>query len=188
MSTALLTRAVVAVFVLISASQSLHGQSAANDAIPVDQHFVCNAGYAHLTCHRQVQKLGRQLTRFRQTLPHDWTWIIVRSRDWHDLLLARHLNPQSPAFTVLERHQTFLSETLFESDAQSRAELLRTFNVPLDQILYVAVTHELGHAYCGESHEGKAERFAEHLRSRGSADCSPTRAVSDTIATLPTWR
>ena len=188
MSTALLTRAVIGFFVLLSTSQWLQGQSAVSDVAQEDQHFVCNTGYTHSACHRQVEQLTRQLSRFRQTLPHGWTWIIVRSRDWHDTLLRLHLDPQSPAFTVLERRQTFLSETLFEPDAQSRADLLRTFKVPLDQILYVAVTHELGHAYCGESHEGKAERFAEHLRTRGSADCSSTRAASDTIATVPGWR
>lgn len=44
--------------------------------------------------------------------------------------------------------------------------------VPFDQFLDLAVTHELGHAMCGESDEIKAERFGRELRQGKMAVCS----------------
>jgi hypothetical protein len=38
-------------------------------------------------------------------------------------------------------------------------ELMTKWNIPFDKFLDFAVTHELGHAFCQESDEIKAERF-----------------------------
>jgi hypothetical protein len=179
-----LTRTAIVVLVLFLATQYLQSQSAVtpiNSGIPEGQHFVCNAGYAHLACCHQTRRLAQQLTRYRRAVPPGWTWVLVRSRDWRDILLRLRLDSESPTFTVLERHQTFLSEALFEPDGESGAELLKTFRVPLDQLLDVAITHELGHAYCEESQEGKAERFAEQLRTGGAASCSPQHVPAGRI-------
>jgi hypothetical protein len=184
---------VMAVFLLISTTEKLCGQPAAvaaTSGVIADQHFVCNTGYARSACHAQVQHLALELSTYGDVLPRDWTWVLVRSRDWQTILLGLRLDPQIPAFTVLEQRRTFLSEALFEPDAYSGAELLRTFRVPLDQILDVAITHELGHAYCGDTREGEVERFAEQLRTSGAAHCSPPRGTParDRISTLPSPR
>jgi len=155
-----------------------------------DQHFVCNAGYTLTACHAQIQRLATHLANYRQGLPCGWTWVLVRSQDWHGILLSLGRDPQSPAFTVLLQRRTFLSETLIAPDAYGGAELLRTFKVPLDRILDVAITHELGHAYCDGMRETEAERFAEQLRSTGASECAVPRRSStrDRISTMPAPR
>jgi hypothetical protein len=130
--------------VLISLAVPLCCPSASLGGLPRDQHFVCNTGYSPAVCHVQVQQLAAHLLHYGEQLPRDWTWVLVRSQDWHVILLSLAIDPESPAFTVLEQRQTFLKEALLAPDAYSGAELLRTFKVPLDRILDVAITHELG--------------------------------------------
>lgn len=184
--------------VTVSVAVALCGQSTPPGAfggLSRDQHFACNTGYTRATCHTQVLQLVAHLAQYREELPSNWTWVLVRSQDLHGILLSLsilslNIDPQSPAFTVLEQRKTFLSEALLVPDATSGAELLRTFKVPLDRILDVAITHELGHAYCHEKREGEAERFEELLRKTSAAQCALPRHSStrDSIATMGTPR
>jgi hypothetical protein len=177
-------------FVLVSVAVPFFGQLAPPGGLLPDQHFVCNTGYTTALCHVQVQRLAAHLAHYREELPRDWTWVVVRSQDWHSILLNLNLDPGSPAFSVLEQRRTFLSEALLAPDAYRGAELLRTFKVPLDQILDVAITHELGHAYCDEKREAEAERFADLLRNNGAAVCALSRRspARNSIATMSTPR
>jgi hypothetical protein len=175
--------------VLVAIAVPLCGQSAppaATSSLPQDQHFACNTGYTRATCHTQMQQLAAHLGQYRDELPSDWTWVLVRSQDWHGILLRLGRDPQSPAFTVLDQRSTFLSEALIAPDAYSGAALLRTFKVPLDGILDVAITHELGHAYCDDKREGEADHFGERLRTTGAAQCTLPRRTStrDSISTM----
>lgn len=154
------------------------------------QHFVCNLGYSRDLCHQQSVKLAAVLVRYQYQLPDNWTWVLVRSDDWSTILRALSLDVRSPAFSVLAKRQTFLNEALFAVDAKDSAELLREFKVPLDEILDVAVSHELGHSFCMEVREREAGQSAEQLRKTGSAQChgSPNPATRDTLRTFgPPW-
>jgi hypothetical protein len=137
-----------------------------------------------------MQQLALHLARYREELPSDWTWVLIRSQNWHGILLRLDLDPQSPAFTVLDQRRTFLHEALIAPDAYGGGELLRTFKVPLDRILDVAITHELGHAYCDDKREAEAERFGEQLRHTGAAQCAlPRRSpMRNSLATMGTPR
>jgi hypothetical protein len=178
--------------VLVSVAVPLCGQSApvAAGGLPRDQHFVCNTGYTQAACHAQMQQFAAHLAQYRDELPGNWTWVLVRSQDWRGILLGLDLNPQSPAFSVLEQRRTFLSEALIAPDAYGGADLLHTFKIPLDRILDVAITHELGHAYCDEKREGEADHFGELLRKTGVAQCSsPSRSSRrDSVSTMATPR
>jgi hypothetical protein len=151
-----------------------------------NQHFVCNVGYSRNLCHQQSVQLANTLLRYQRNLPDDWTWVLVRSEDWPAILRGLNLRPGSPAFSVLARRQTFLNEVLVSGSAQDRAELLQTFRVPVDQMLEIAVSHELGHAFCMAASEREADRFAEQLRKTGAAQCGAPRKPStrDTMQTL----
>lgn len=111
--------------------------------------------------------------------------MLVRSNDWPTILEGL-LHPGSPAFSVLAKRQTFLNEVLTDGTVQDRAEVLRTFRVPLDQMLDIAVSHELGNAFCMEVSEREADRFAEQLRKAGVAQCNGARnrTAHDTVRTL----
>ena len=90
------------------------------------------------------------LLLYQHYLADNWTWVLVRSDDWPTILEGLNLHPGSPAFSVLAPRQTFLNEVLIDGTVQDRAKVLRTFRVPLDQMLDIAVSHELGHAFCME--------------------------------------
>jgi len=62
-------------------------------------------------------------------------------------------DPENPAFTILEKRQTFLEDA------------------PLDQVLRYAVTHELAHAMCREVDEAKATTLASQLLVTGTVAC-----------------
>jgi hypothetical protein len=50
-------------------------------------------------------------------------------------------------------------------------ELLDIWHIPFDQFLEFAITHELGHAFCDESDERRADRAGERLRGGSINPC-----------------
>ena len=134
-------------------------------------HFICHTGYNQADCTGQVNQLGGILVRMDLSPLGDWTWVLVRSQDWKPILRRVGRDPKSPAFTILEKRQIFLEEALFNSVPARSRELLEEWRMPLDQLRIFAVTHELGHAVCQETDEGRAKAYAEQLRSTGKATC-----------------
>jgi hypothetical protein len=90
--------------------------------------------------------------------------VLVPSEDWKPILERVHMDPNSPAFSILERRQTFFEHVLLVPEPQRQNELMSKWGMGLDQLLDLAVTHELGHAFCSESDEIKAERSGQRLR------------------------
>lgn len=133
--------------------------------------FRCDTGYKEPDCQVQVKQLGGVLVGMDLAPLGDWTWILVRSDDWKPILLRVGRDPDSPAFTILEKRQTFLEEALFNAGPERSRTLLEKFRMPLDQLRIFAVAHELGHALCQETDETRAEAYAEQLRSTGKATC-----------------
>jgi hypothetical protein len=101
----------------------------------------------------------------------DWAWILVGSEDWKPILRRVGRDPNSPAFTILEKRQTFLEEALFNAAPPRSRELFEEWRMPLDKLRIFAVAHELGHALCHETDEARAKAYAEQLRSTGKATC-----------------
>src|SRR5581483_9739188 len=94
-----------------------------------------------------------------------WTWVLVRADDWRNLMRRLCLNPDSPAFSALELHETFLEESLITPDPDRAKELINTFRIPLDELLNVAITHKLGHTMYRSETEFLAKQFGIRLRS-----------------------
>ena len=134
-------------------------------------HFYCNTGYDVRDCDVQLKQLRGVLAEIDLAPLGDWTWILVRSQDWKPILRRVGRDPESPAFTILEKRQTFLEEALFNAGPERSRTLLANFRMPLDQLLMFAVAHELGHALCHETDEAKAKAYAEQLRSTGKVTC-----------------
>jgi hypothetical protein len=152
----------------------LIGTATYGDTIP-KQRFVCNTGYSGPDCIRQTSTLREALKPYRPERLGEWTWVLVKSADWKAILLSRGLNPDSPAFTVLEKRQTFLEEALFVRVPNRSAELLRFWSVPLDKMLDFAITHELGHAACNMQDEHFADSFGRQLREGRDPECVASR-------------
>lgn len=137
--------------------------------------FVCNTGYSLEKCQEQVAKLRSVLDKYPVQQLGDWTWVLVRSEDWKPILRARGLDPASPAFSFLEKRETFMEEALLAEVVQRRVELLKKWQVPFDRLLELAVTHELGHALCNETDEARADHYGQALRERRLAVCKVSR-------------
>jgi len=100
-----------------------------------------------------------------------WTWVLVRSQDWKPISRRLRLNPDSPAFTALELRETFLEEALFVHDPERTSELMMEFSRSMPKLLELAISHELGHAFCAEPNEAAADRFAAGLRDGMAPRC-----------------
>jgi hypothetical protein len=151
----------------------LAGQAEAADARRPVQ-IVCNTGYKHETCRAQVGRLSEVLARFDMKRLGDWTWVLVKSDDWQPILRRVGRDSDSPAFTILEKRQTFLEEALFAATPDRARTLLAKWRVPLDRLLEHATAHELGHALCQETAEPVVIRYAEELIRTGQVECQTT--------------
>jgi len=143
----------------------------AGSVTPAGQEFFCVGPYSVQECETQVAALQAVLRRYDGERLGKWSWIVVRSQDWKHLASQLHLNASSPAFSHLEYRQTFLDEALIALEPKRELELLAKWNIPFDQFLDFAVSHELGHAFCNEPDDVKAERFGERLRKHLASDC-----------------
>jgi hypothetical protein len=134
-------------------------------------HFHCNTGYIQRDCEVQLSRLRRVLGEMDLTGLGEWTWVLVKSEDWTPILRRVDRDQDSPAFTILEKRQTFLEEALFNPPADRGRTLLAKWRMPLDELLPFAVAHELGHALCREVDERRANDYAAQLRSAGTVRC-----------------
>jgi hypothetical protein len=152
-----------------AASRSTHANSL------VTQEFFCYEGLDHRECLQNIAKLRAELVRYSADLPRHWNWVIVGSEDWQSVALKLHVDRRSPAFTAIEAHETFLEQALFLPTSARTVDLVRNFRVPLDQLLTLAVRHELGHAICHGGDEAIANRVSDQLRNGEKIDCSENR-------------
>lgn len=156
---------------------ALTGTAAHADTTP-KQKFVCNTGYSMPDCIRQLSTLREALKPYHPERLGEWTWVLVKSADWKEILLPRGLNPNSPAFTVPDKRQTFLEEALFVQVPNRSTELLRFWSIPLNKMLDLAITHELGHAACNMRDERLADGFGSQLREGKNPECGATHKKS----------
>jgi hypothetical protein len=136
---------------------------------PPRMQFFCHTGYSLQSCRGHVAALQHVLSTVEASALGDWTWVLVRSEDWRPILRRVGRDPDSPAFTILEKRQTFLEEALFVPLAGRSTTLLKKFRLPLDQLLEHAVFHELAHALCDERDERRTDIYARQLR-KGTAN------------------
>lgn len=136
-----------------------------------NQEFHCHTGYTLAQCQKDILRLKSVLIRYPIEALGHWTWVLVRSEDWKPISRMLRLNPDSPAFTALEPRETFLEEALFVHDPERTSELMIEFNRSMPKLLELAISHELGHAFCTEPSEAAADRFAADLRDGQTPSC-----------------
>jgi hypothetical protein len=139
--------------------------------------FHCNTGYTPETCRVQLGRLRNLVSKFDLTPLSTWTWILIRSEDWQPILRRAGRDTDSPAFTILEKRQTFLEEALFGPVPGRSRTLLAKWRMPLDQLREFAVTHELAHAICPEADERRTHVLAAELARTGALQCDSWKSV-----------
>jgi hypothetical protein len=148
------------------------GQRDSGESAGTLMQFRCNIGYTPRACADQLFQLQVLLEKFDLHRLGGWMWILVRSEDWRIILRRVGRDPDSPAFTILEKRQTFLEEALFSPMPEPSRTLLQKWRIPLDRLLEYAVTHELGHALCGEADESRVHAYARELRDSATVTCA----------------
>ena len=162
----------ILLIVLLFGAPESHGADLSRDVALLRGHeFHCNTGYSVPECLRQLRLLQSELQHYDVSSVGNWSWVLVRSEDWKPLMRRLGLNPTTPAFTELHQRTTFLEEVLFVPDPVRAEELLLMFQIPLNQIRDLAITHELGHALCSLVEEDEADHVGEVLRASGAVSC-----------------
>jgi hypothetical protein len=135
------------------------------------QKFVCNTGYKQKECDDEMAVLRKTLANYRASDLGEWTWVLVRSENWKQVLLARGLDPGVPALTVLDLRTTFFEEALVAGPTGRVSELMDIWHLGRQSLLDLAIRHELGHALCNNVSEGNAKRVANLLEEKKTITC-----------------
>lgn len=133
--------------------------------------FVCHTGYTPKECEVAVAALRSALAFYPAAVPVDWTWVLVRTEDWKRLLLDRGFDPDNPAFTYLPKRATFLDGALLAKVSTRGVQLSRAWHMPIEELLDLALRHELAHALCNVRNETRADLGAVALKNGTSLHC-----------------
>jgi hypothetical protein len=125
--------------------------------------------------------LRRALAIYPLTRLGDWTWVLVRSQDWKAIVVPRGLDPDSPAFTFTPRRETFIEEALVTPMPVRQRELLLKWRMSRENLLDLAIRHELAHAICNDSNEKHADHVAELLARNKAITCEAPATSTQTI-------
>ena len=135
------------------------------------QRFVCNTGYTQQECQAATDLLRKAQARYQVDALGEWTWVLVRTVDWKQILSDRKLDTYHPAFSFLPKRETFLDGALVVRASIRGVELSAIWHMPIEDLLDLAIRHELAHALCNDPDETKAERGAIALKNGTSLSC-----------------
>ena len=94
------------------------------------QHFVCHTGFTLAQCQSRMRILRRVLNRYHADELGEWSWVLVRTTDWEELLSVRGFDARTPAFTYLPANETFFDDALTTSDSIRGLQLTMFWQMP----------------------------------------------------------
>ena len=136
--------------------------------------FFCTQDYNRDECLQHALELRRALMTYPLERLGMWSFVLVPSYKWKDLVRALGGSTHSPAFTIFEQRTTVMESSLFSATATRSAEFLHVFGVTGEALLELAVNHELGHCVCHDQDERKADDYGRELREGKIPDCGRT--------------
>jgi len=134
-------------------------------------HFVCDTSYSQIECDREMAVLRKALAKYSVPELGEWTWVLVRSERWEQILRNKRLNPDVPALTDPAGRTTFFEEALVAGSAGRIVQLMVVWHMGREKLLDFAIRHELGHALCDEPSEVEANRLADLLEQKRPISC-----------------
>jgi hypothetical protein len=136
--------------------------------------FFCTQDYDRDECRQHALELRWALIPYPLERLEIWSFVLVPSYKWKDLIRALGRSSDSPAFTIFEQRTTVMESSLFSATATRSAEFLHVFGVTGEALLKLAVNHELGHCVCPDQDERKADDYGRELREGKTPDCGRT--------------
>jgi len=152
------------------AQEQTNGNSQTQKQAP-KQHFVCNVGYTPRECQVAIMVLRKALAQYPADALGEWTWTLVRTQDWKQILSARKFDTSHPAFSYLPKRETFLDGALVVRTSIRGVELSAIWHMPIEELLDLAIRHELAHALCNDPDETRADRAAIALKNGRPLSC-----------------
>ena len=165
----MLLRLLLSLFVLCLQSAFAVPASAQKQA--AKQHFACNIGYTPHGCQVAIAVLRDTLAQYPVHAVGEWTWVLVRPEDWKQLSSNGGFDSNNPAFTYLPKRETFFDGSLVVKKSTRGMELSVAWHMPIEELLDLAVRHELAHALCNERDEIKISRAAVALKNGTLLSC-----------------
>lgn len=150
---------------------SAHPLAAQTNARALKLHFACNVGYTPQECRVASTVVRKALARYPVEALGQWTWVLVRPEDWKQILSDRKLDPNVPAFSILLKRETFLDGSLVVRASIHTFELRAIWHMPVEDLLDLAIRHELAHALCNERNESKTDRASSALKNGAPLSC-----------------
>jgi hypothetical protein len=176
----LLPSTVMVILLVFSAyplSAQTNGDASAQKQAP-KQHFACNVGYTPRECQVATTVLRKALARYPVDALGEWTWVLVRTEDWKRLLSERKFDSDSPAFSLLPKRETFLDAALVVRGSIRGVQLRAIWRMPIEDLLDLAIRHELAHALCNDRDETKIDLAAIALKDGMPLSCRVLEQVS----------
>ena len=136
--------------------------------------FFRTQDYNRGECLQHALELRRELMTYPLERLEVWSFVLVPSHKWKDLVRALGGYTYSPAFTIFDQRTTVMESSLFSATATRSAEFLHVFGVTGEALLKLAVSHELGHSVCHDQDERKADDYGRALREGNIPDCGRT--------------
>jgi hypothetical protein len=178
----------VVIFLCVSA---LRAQRTSIKVLPIDPpnrpaslsqaiSFSCTTDYELSQCLKSVALLAKVLERYPTERMGQWTFVLAGSARWKQTIKELGGDTESPAFSELDARVTVLEDELFETVDSRQTMLAQRFRLPPGSILDYAVTHEMGHAICGERQENLADKYGFDLRRGIAPTCATSRKPSNT--------
>ena len=164
-----------------------NGTASAQKQAPT-QHFACNTGYTSQECQAAIAVLRKAQAQYPVDALGEWTWVLVRTVDWKQILSDRKFDTNHPAFSYLPKRETFLDGALVVRSSIRGAELSAIWHMPIEDLLDLAIRHELAHAFCNDPDETKAERAAVALKNGTPLSCQVIEQATPAFGQLPVLR
>jgi hypothetical protein len=139
--------------------------------IPKTIQFFCTQDYDRHACLKDSIALRLALAPYPLDQLGAWSYVLVPSGDWTNLVHGLGGDPTSPAFSIIEQRTTVVEGSLFTATPSRNKELLLMFGVIGSALLDLAVTHELGHAICQDQDERRADDYGRGLREKKPVPC-----------------
>jgi hypothetical protein len=143
----------------------------AHDNFPNAIHFYCLEGYDVAKCKAHVLILRRELARYPIADLFSWSFFLVPSGIWEEMVRAAGAPAGTPAFTALHSRETFFRDALFSPTPLQRVEMMQIFRLDQITLFKLAVSHELAHALCQEANEQRASAESLNLQAGRAPRC-----------------
>lgn len=159
------------------AQQAMQKETSSTGGVSPKQHFACNVGYTRSECQVATTVLRKALGRYLVAALGEWTWVLVRTEDWKQILSARNFDTSNPVFSYLPKRRTFLDGALLVRKSIRGVELGAKWHMRIEELLDLAIRHELAHALCNDRDESKVDRAAIQLKNETRLSCQDSQHV-----------